>query len=443
MPLLQDPVRRLAIAVLAVAFVLAGTTGALAQSATGALDGIIVDQSGAVLPGVTVKIVSPGTGTTRTSVTDEKGLFRNPLLPVGMYELTAELNGFQLRKLSDLQVMVGQTLSLRVEMAVGSMSETVTVSGASPVVETSRTQVTSTVSEVAVQNLPVNGRNFIDFALLTPGVTRDVRTGDISFAGQRGTLNSLVVDGADSNNTFFGQTAGRTGSGRAPYQFSQDAVKEFQVNSNSFAAEYGRAGGAVINVVTKSGTNQLHGSGFEFFRDKSLNAINAINKLNNQAKSPYKFHQFGGTLGGPLRPGRDFFFVNYDGQRNTTPNLVVLALPATLPTDPASVAAIQTLQEKGQSWERRLDQDVFLAKNGSHVERGPSPVAALQPSELHRPGVRERRPDERVRAHRGVDRPYPNVQRLIHERDVGDPLQRAAVPGRARRGAGRSEQRQS
>ncbi len=89
-----------------------------------------------------------------------------------------------------------------------------------------------------MQNLPVNGRNFIDFALLTPGVTRDVRTGDISFAGQRGTLNSLVVDGADNNNTFFGQTPGRTGSARAPYQFSQDAVKEFQVNSNSFSAEY-------------------------------------------------------------------------------------------------------------------------------------------------------------------------------------------------------------
>src|SRR3954467_14516742 len=118
--------------------------------------------------------------------------------------------------------------------------------------------MSAAISEVAIANLPVNGRNFIDFALLTPGVARDVRTGDISFAGQRGTLNSLVVDGADNNNTFFGQSAGRTGSGRAPYQFSQDAVREFQVNSNSFSAEYGRAGGAVINVVTKSGTNELH-----------------------------------------------------------------------------------------------------------------------------------------------------------------------------------------
>ena len=175
-------------------------------------------------------------------------------------------------------------------------------------------------------------------------MTRDTRTGDISFAGQRGTLNSLVVDGADSNNTFFGQASGRTGSGRAPYQFSQDAVKEFQVNSNSFSAEYGRAGGAVINVVTKSGTNELHGSAFEFYRDKALNANNAINELNNRPKSPYHYNQFGGTLGGPIRRNRDFYFANYDGQRNTQPNVVFLNLPATTPSDPATQAGIARLQ---------------------------------------------------------------------------------------------------
>ena len=386
MALLFERSRRLAIGVfVCVSACLLVAATASAQSATGALDGIVVDQSGAVLPGVTIKVVSTRAGVTRSTVTDENGLFRNPLLPVGTYELTAELNGFQLRKLSDLVVSIGQTISLRVEMAVGSMSETVTVTGASPVLETTRTQVTSTVGEVAVQNLPVNGRNFIDFALLTPGVTRDVRTGDISFAGQRGTLNSLVVDGADNNNTFFGQAAGRTGSGRAPYQFSQDAVKEFQVNSNSFAAEYGRAGGAVINVVTKSGTNEFHGSGFEFFRDKSLNAINAINELNNLPKSPYKFHQFGGTFGGPLQAGRHFFFANYDGQRNTTPNLVVLGLPASPPTDPASVAGIAILQEKGQSWERKLVTNFPMIRDGHFdLPEGPGLGIDLNLEEVQR-----------------------------------------------------------
>ncbi|HEX5215851.1 MAG TPA: carboxypeptidase regulatory-like domain-containing protein [Vicinamibacterales bacterium] len=338
-----------------------------AQSATGALDGIVVDQQNAVLPGVTITVTAVATGVKRSTVTDDKGMFRNPLLPVGDYEVLAELPGFKPQKQTDIHVMIGQSLTLRIEMAVGGVVETVTVAGSTPVVETSRTQVSSTVGEVAVQNLPVNGRNFIDFALLTPGVTKDTRTGDISFAGQRGTLNSLVVDGADSNNTFFGQTAGRTGSGRAPYQFSQDAVKEFQVNSNSFSAEYGRAGGAVINVVTKSGTNDYRGSMFEFFRDKSLNAINAINKINNLPKSPYRFNQFGGTIGGPIRRSRDFFFFNYDGQRNNTPNTVVLGNPANTPTDPLTQQGLAILQSKGESWERRLDQDVFLIKTDHTV----------------------------------------------------------------------------
>jgi outer membrane receptor protein involved in Fe transport len=344
-----------------------GVVPAAAQSATASLEGTIVDQTGAVMPGVTVTVVHAATGVTRTTVTDEKGAFHLPLLPVGVYDLTTELAGFLPRKIPEINLTIGQTLTLSIQMAVSSVTETVNVSGGTPVIETTRTQVSSTINETAVQNLPVNGRNFIDFALLTPGVTRDVRTGDISFAGQRGTLNSLVVDGADNNNTFFGQTIGRTGSARAPYQFSQDAVKEFQVNSNSFSAEFGRAGGAVINVVTKSGTNNLHGSIFEFYRDKALNANNAINVLNNRPKSPYHYHQFGGTIGGPLRRNRDFYFFNYDGQRNTQPNLTFLNLPASTPGDAATQAAIQRLLPLANSWTRTLDQDVFFIKTDHEV----------------------------------------------------------------------------
>jgi outer membrane receptor protein involved in Fe transport len=347
---------------LAVGAMLVSPAPAAAQSATGSVEGTIVDQSGALLPGVTVTLVEADTGAQRVTLTDADGHFAALLLPVGVYNLTAELAGFVTQKQSELKVTIGQALALRLQMGVSGVAESVTVSGATPIIETGRSQVSSTVDETAVQNLPVNGRNFIDFALLTPGVTRDTRTGDISFAGQRGTLNSLVIDGADNNNTFFGQTTGRTGSGRAPYQFSQDAVKEFQVNSSSFSAEYGRAGGAVINVVTKSGTNELHGSVFEFYRDKALNANNAINELNGRPKSPYHYNQFGGTLGGPIRKNRDFYFVNYDGQRNTQPNIVFLNLPSTTPADPATQAAIARLQPLASSWERTLDQDVFLAK---------------------------------------------------------------------------------
>ena len=348
--------------VLLTASMVGSATPARAQSATGAIEGTIVDQSNALMPGVTVTAVQAATGTTRIAVTDQDGVFRLPLLPVGVYDLTAELAGFVSRKLPEVIITIGQTVSVRVQMAVSGGTETVNVTGGTPVIESTRSQVSSTITEASVQNLPVNGRNFIDFALLTPGVTRDVRTGDISFAGQRGTFNSLVVDGADNNNTFFGQTVGRAGSGRAPYQFSQDAVKEFQVNSNSFSAEYGRAGGAVINVVTKSGTNESHGSAFEFYRDKALNANSAINELNARPKSPYHYNQFGGTLGGPLRRNRDFYFFTYDGQRNTQPNLVFLNLPTTFLPSPAAAEAIARLTPLADSWTRKLDQDVFLIK---------------------------------------------------------------------------------
>jgi outer membrane receptor protein involved in Fe transport len=335
---------------------------ALAQSATGEIQGTVVDSSGAVLPGVTISIVNTATGATREAVTGADGLFAVPGLPVGPYEVTASLQGFASQRQPDLRVQVGQAITLRLELGVAAVAETITVAGTSPIVETTRSQVSSVVNSTAVANLPANGRNFIDFVLLTPGVTRDVRTGDISFAGQRGTLNSLVVDGADNNNTFFGQSLGRTGSGRAPYQFSQEAVQEFQVNTNAYSAEYGRAGGAVINVVTKSGTNEFSGSAFEFYRDKALNANTEINERLNRPKSPYHYNQFGGVLGGPIVEDKHFFFGNYDGQRNTQPNPVFLNLPANTPSDPDTLAAIATLRPLAESWERTQNQDVFLVK---------------------------------------------------------------------------------
>ena len=347
-------------------FVAAGLRPAAAQTPTGSIDGVVVDGSGGVIPGVTVVVTHQPTGVSREVVTDAQGVFRAPLLAVGPYTVKAGLSGFKSFEQKDVTLTVGQTLNTRIELVPSNVAESVTVSGASPVIETTRSQVSSTVGEVAVANLPVNGRNFIDFALLTPGVTRDVRTGDISFAGQRGTLNSLVVDGADNNNTFFGQSLGRTGSGRAPYQFSQDAVQEFQVNTNAYSAEYGRAGGAVINVVTKSGTNAPHGSVFEFFRDKKLNANDAINVLNNRVKSPYHYNQFGASYGGPIQKDHHFVFANYDGQRNTQPNDVFLTLPAGTVLSPAGAAGLATLTAAGQSYTRGQNQDVLLLKTDSN-----------------------------------------------------------------------------
>jgi len=344
---------------------------AQSQATGGEIEGTVSDETGGVLPAVAVTIKNQATGITRETTTDGAGRFRAPLLPVGNYEVTAALQGFATAKAPDLVLTIGQTLTVNLTLRVAAAEE-ILVTAEAPVIEVGRTQQSSTVGAQAVANLPVNGRNFIDFVLTTPGVTRDVRLGDISFAGQRGTLNSLVVDGADTNNTFFGQALGRTGSGRAPYQFSQDAVQEFQVNRNAYSAEYGRAGGAVINVVTKSGTNEFNGSLFEYYRDKSLNQNSFVNKIAvpERPKSPYHYDQFGGSLGGPIRRDRAFFFVNYDGQRNNTPNDVNLDLNLaglTLPTDPDTVAGLATLRSKANSWTRRQDQDVFFAKVDYHA----------------------------------------------------------------------------
>ena len=219
----------------------------------------------------------------------------------------------------------------------------------------------------AVANLPVNGRNFIDFVLTTPGVVRDSRGGDISFAGQRGTLNSLVIDGADNNNTFFGQTLGRTGSGRAPYQFSQDAVQEFQVNRNAYSAEYGRAGGAVINVVTKSGTNDFHGSAFEFYRDKSLNANSYANKIGTPtaARSPFR-DQPVRRLARRADPEGQGLLLRLlrrpaaDASRTRSPGADLPASPC--PPTPTPRPASPRVQAKADDYRAARDQDVFLAK---------------------------------------------------------------------------------
>jgi hypothetical protein len=353
---------------LALALLLALPAPLLAQGASGSITGEVRDAQGGPLPGVAVTVKNTATGSVRTAATRADGSWAFPVLPVGRYDVSAEMQGFAAAKRAGVVLNVGGDVTIPFSLAISAVAAQATVTGEAPLIETTRTQVSSVVDQNLVANLPTNGRNFIDFVLTTPGVVRDVRGGDISFAGQRGTLNSLVVDGADNNNTFFGQTLGRTGSGRAPYQFSQDAVQEFQVNTNAYSAEYGRAGGAVINVVTKSGTNEFHGSAFYFYRDRSLRANDYIDEINNRDKAPYGYDQFGASLGGPIVKDQVFFFANYDGQRNTIPNTVVLGVPnGGYPTDPASQAGLAQLQALGSSWERRQDQDVYLLKGDAEL----------------------------------------------------------------------------
>mgnify|MGYP000875212022 CR=1 FL=1 len=363
------------------------------QAATATLEGVVTDPQGAVIPNAKLTVKNTATGQTRDLQTDESGVYRFIALQPGTYELTVSASNFTTAKRGSIALSVGQKLNLDVTLAVGASTETVTVTAEAPVVETTRTNVAGSVGERQVRALPVNGRNFLDFVTLTPGVVRDPRGGDLSFGGQKGTLNSIQIDGVDNNNLFFGQSLGRTGSGRAPYQFSQDAVQEFQVNTNSFSAEFGRAAGGVINVITKSGTNEFHGAGFEFFRDRSLNANSLrydagletftggrpalipngfrfdapTSSIVGKADKPaYHWNQFGGNIGGPIKKDRAFFFFNYDGQRNTQPN-IVNALPSPTATDPASVAGYNKLVALASNYVRGFNQDVYLVKGDIQV----------------------------------------------------------------------------
>jgi len=336
------------------------------QGTSGSIEGTITDQQGGAIANAKLTAVNAATGLTLQASSDDNGLFHFLAVPVGTYLVTVEHSGFA-KYSADVTVDVAARINLPVQMAVGSQAEAVTVSAAPPVLETTRSSVQSVVNDLAVADLPTLGRNFINFTLLTPGVTTDVRTGDISFAGQRGTLNSLIVDGSDNNNTFFAQTLGRTGSGRGPYQFSQDSVQEFQVNSNSYSAEYGNAAGAVINVVTKSGTNDFHGTAFEFYRDRSMNAFDPIAKALNRPKQPYHFNQFGGDIGGPIKKDRLFFFFDYDGQRNTLQNLVFVPPACTGALDANQAAACNYLLALAASWLQTFNQDVYLGKADWHI----------------------------------------------------------------------------
>ena len=289
-------------------FLLAGSALAQSQATTGNVEGRVTDSNSAAVPNVSVSATNQDNGFGKTVVTSEDGNFVFVLLPPGNYKVeTAAAQGFAASTYENVQVTVGEKNSLEIVLTAGGSVNVVDVTAEGQGVETTRTSISTTINKTKIANLPTNGRNFLDFATLAPNVVRDpTRSGDLAVGGQKGTLNSIQIDGTSSDNTFFGQSSGSIGSGRAPSQFSIDTVKEFQVNQNGFSAEFGRAAGAVINVVTKSGTNRFTGSAFEYFRDESLNALNPNLVAQNRPKPPGQINQFGGTFGGPIRKNKIF-----------------------------------------------------------------------------------------------------------------------------------------
>jgi hypothetical protein len=291
------------------------------DAASGALRGTVVDASGSRVARASVVAVNVATSIRFFTTSDAEGRFAIGLLPPGEYFARAVAEGMSPQITPQLHVDVGAATEIEFRLAVAGAKEQVTVSAAPAVVDTKTAAVSTLLDERAIADLPLNGRRFADLILLSPGVTQDPRSetsgtnGDLSFGGIRGFQNSFLVDGGDFNNGFYAQALGRY---RAPYELSTEVVQEFRVSSNSYGAEQGRSGGAVVNVVTKSGSNHLHGTVFYDFRDSSLGASDPFLAF----KPHNRQQQVGGTFGGPIKRNKTFFFVGFDQHIFHIPNVV-------------------------------------------------------------------------------------------------------------------------
>jgi hypothetical protein len=304
-----------------VAFFAFSLTCLAQDGSTGAIRGTVVDPSGRSIAGATVALMNDATGIHYAQASNVAGHFAFELLPPGDYSARVTAEGMSPQLSPGIHVAIGGASEISFKLAVAGAHESVTVSAEPRSVETQPRGLSSVLDERAIQSLPLNGRRFTDLSLLTPGVTQDPRgqnstsNGDLSFGGVRGFHTSYLVDGGDNNNAFFSQARGRY---RAPYQFSNEVIQEFRVSPNSVSAESGRAAGAVVNVVTKSGSNKFHGTGFYYLRDSSFDARDPELDFKPSGQQ----HQFGFTFGGPLKRNRVFFFAGYDQHIFHQPSVV-------------------------------------------------------------------------------------------------------------------------
>jgi hypothetical protein len=312
------------------------------QITTGVIQGAVADATGAMLPGVAVETRNVDTNSAREQVTDSNGRFVFLQLRPGRYAVTFRLSGFATLVQENVQVTVGQAVTLNLQMRVTGVEETITVSAETPV-ETTRTAVANTLNERTVETTPILGRKFEDLLTLTPGVsTVQGPDGDeITFAGQRGIFNNISLDGGDYNNGFFGEQAGGQ---RVSIDITLEAVKEFQVIATGAPAEFGRTAGGVVNVITKSGTNNPHGSLFYFQRLEALTG----DLSDGSRLEKFRREQFGGTFGGPIKQEKVFFFGAVEGitgnfeRPNLSRQLGDTACPVPNPTVPANEALIDS-----------------------------------------------------------------------------------------------------
>ena len=293
------------------------TAPVFAQAAAGlsAITGVVRDPSGAVVPAADVVVANAAKGIRRQMSTNEAGAFSAPALtPAAGYTITVTKAGFSQWELKDFELTVGLTQSFPITLSLTSATTTVVVTDAAPIVSDTNVGVSQVVGQAQIDNLPINGRRVDSFVLLTPAVVPDGTFGLVSFRGIA-MGNAFLTDGNDTTNSFYNENAGRT---RISTQISQDAVQEFQVLSNGFSAEFGRAMGGVVNTVTRSGANDLHGTMYWFFRNRTLNATD---RYANGVNAPEWRHQAGGSLGGAIKKDKLFYFGNFEIVKRNFPAL--------------------------------------------------------------------------------------------------------------------------
>src|SRR5207245_1669805 len=271
----------------------------------------------AAVPGAGGSMRNTSTNYERTATTDADGRVRGLLLPLGPYRVTVAKSGFATLVRDGINLAVGQTVSLTFNLKGSAVQEEVVVTGAAPLVETSRAEGSDRIDDAAIRGLPNNGRNFLDFTKLTPGVSivQGPDGDELTINGQKGIANNISVDGADFNNPFFGE---QRGGQRPPFTFNLDAVKEVVVVAEGAPAEFGRSNSGFVNVVTKSGTNELHGTLHNYFKNQSLSSAPKRGDGTSAPKNDSNQDQAGFTIGGPLAKDKAFYFVAFDYQNGNS-----------------------------------------------------------------------------------------------------------------------------
>jgi outer membrane receptor protein involved in Fe transport len=379
--------KSIAISLLAAA-ILSGVFGrAGAQTpGLGALTGTLTDSSGAVVPAATIAVKNDDTGEQRSVTTNGDGIYFAAFLQPGNYDLTVSKPGFATLLRKSLTLHVGQTLTIDFQLPVQAASESVTVTGQTPIVDVEKTEVSQVVSENLVENLPLVGRQWQNFVLLTPGVSTDGNS--VSFRGISSLYNNNMVDGANNNQAFFSTPRGGS---TTPYVYSLDSIREFQVSASNYSAQFGQAAGGIVNAITKSGGNEINGDLFYYLRYPSLNALDPVSKAAGITTQPvHQQQQFGGSVGGPLIKDKLFYFLTYDGSRKVFPisftSTAKFPLPCPSPITAAQCAGANNyLDGLTGSFPREAVQDLAFGKLDYQLNQSNRLTASFDFDDFHSP----------------------------------------------------------